>query len=88
MLSWAVLVCPLLLPLSYLWDVFSYWRLVISYWLARISSSPHKRHRAKVQAVQEQVNPLLLSLDILLPNLLVPFPLCFISPPSGASLAR
>ena len=24
-LNWAALVCPLLLPVSYLWDLVSYW---------------------------------------------------------------
>ena len=28
-LNWAALVCPLLLPVSFLWDVVSYWALII-----------------------------------------------------------
>ena len=27
--NWAALVCPLLLPVSFLWDVVSYWALII-----------------------------------------------------------
>ena len=46
-----VLVCPLLLPVSFLWDLVSYWSLLASYWLARGATT----HEDKVQDVQEQV---------------------------------
>ena len=50
-LNWAALVCPLLLPVSFLWDLVSYWSLLASYWLARGATT----HEDKVQDVQEQV---------------------------------
>ena len=53
MIDWAVLVCPFLLPISFLWDALAYWRLRLSYWLH--GSTAHLLHQAKVARVQEQV---------------------------------
>ena len=50
-LNWAALVCPLLLPVSFLWDLVSYWSLLASYWLARGATT----HEDKVRGVQDQV---------------------------------
>ena len=50
-LNWAALVCPLLLPVSFLWDLVSYWSLLASYWMARGATT----HEDKVRGVQEQV---------------------------------
>ena len=52
MIKWDVLVSPFLLPVSFLWDAFSFWRLWINYWLSR----PDQEHLAKVARVQAQVN--------------------------------
>ena len=65
--NWAALVCPLLLPVSFLWDVVSYWALIIRrvpynrgvvisahlrrWWLSQGAAS----HEEKVRQVQEQV---------------------------------
>ena len=49
--NWAALVCPFLLPISYIWDVVSYWSLVFKYWSSRGAQS----HDDKVRRVQEQV---------------------------------
>ena len=51
MIKWDVLVSPFLLPVSFLWDVLSFWRLWINYWL----SQPDQEHLAKVARVQAQV---------------------------------
>ena len=50
--NWAALVCPFLLPISYIWDVVSYWSLVFKYWSSRGAQS----HDDKVRRVQEQVS--------------------------------
>ena len=50
-LNWAALVCPLLLPVSFLWDLVSYWSLLASYWLARGALT----HEDKLRDVQDQV---------------------------------
>ena len=50
-LNWAALVCPFLLPVSFLWDVISYWSILISYWMSRGAGS----HAEKVRGVQDQV---------------------------------
>ena len=51
MIKWDVLVSPFLLPVSFLWDALSFWRLWINYWL----SQPDQEHLAKVARVQAQV---------------------------------
>ena len=51
-LNWAALVCPLLLPVSFLWDLVSYWSLLASYWLARGALT----HEDKLRDVQDQVS--------------------------------
>ena len=51
MIKWDVLVSPFLLPISFLWDTFCFWRLWINYWL----SQPDREHLAKVARVQAQV---------------------------------
>jgi len=51
MIKWDVLVSPFLLPVSFLWDTFCFWRLWINYWL----SKPDREHLAKVAHVQAQV---------------------------------
>ena len=51
MIKWDVLVSPFLLPVSFLWDALSFWRLWINYWLSR----PDQEHLAKVARVQAQV---------------------------------
>ena len=51
MIKWDVLVSPFLLPVSFLWDALSFWRLWINYWL----SQPDQEHLAKVASVQAQV---------------------------------
>ena len=56
MVDWAVLAAPVLLPVSFLWDSFCFFRLWINYWLAQ----PEKQHSAKVFAVQAQVTSCLL----------------------------
>ena len=66
--NWAALVCPLLLPVSFLWDVVSYWALIIRSPRSRNPSvviSAHllrwwlsqgaASHEEKVRQVQEQV---------------------------------
>ena len=53
MVDWAVLVCPFLLPLSFLWDMLAFWRLRISYWLQ--GTRALLLHRDKVAKVQDQV---------------------------------
>ena len=66
--NWAALVCPLLLPVSFLWDVVSYWALIIrspcSYNPGVVISAHLRRwwlsqgaasHEEKVRQVQEQV---------------------------------
>ena len=50
-LDWAAAVCPLLLPVSFIWDVFTYWRLVIRFWLMR----GRNNHEDNVKKVQDQV---------------------------------
>ena len=50
-LNWAALVCPFLLPVSFLWDLVSYWSLLASYWLERGDTT----HDDKVRDVQDQV---------------------------------
>ena len=52
MIKWDVLVSPFLLPVSFLWDALSFWRLWINYWLPR----PDQEHLAKVARVQAQVS--------------------------------
>ena len=52
MIKWDVLVSPFLLPVSFLWDAFCFWRLWINYWL----SQPGKEHLTKVSRVQAQVS--------------------------------
>ena len=49
--NWAAVACPFLLPISYLWDVFSYWSLIFQYYFF---AGTHN-HDAKVKKVQEQV---------------------------------
>ena len=51
MIKWDVLVSPFLLPISFLWDTFCFWRLWINYWLSR----PDQEHLTKVARVQAQV---------------------------------
>ena len=51
MIKWDVLVSPFLLPVSFLWDAFCFWRLWINHWL----SQPGKEHLTKVSRVQAQV---------------------------------
>ena len=67
--NWAALVCPLLLPVSFLWDVVSYWALIIRSPCSYVNpgvviSAPLRRwwlsqgaasHEEKVRQVQEQV---------------------------------
>jgi len=49
--DWAAAVCPLLLPISFLWDTFSYWRLLLRFW----SSQGATDHQKNVRKVQKQV---------------------------------
>ena len=49
--NWAAWVTPFLLPVSYLWDVISYWSILIHFWLYSGAVS----HSEKVRRVQEQV---------------------------------
>jgi len=50
-INWAAWVCPFLLPISFIWDLISYWSIVLKYWL----SSGAVSHAQKVESVQEQV---------------------------------
>ena len=50
-LDWAAVVCPLLLPVSFFWDLFSYWRLLLRFWCSRGGNT----HKENVRKVQEQV---------------------------------
>ena len=50
-LGWAAYVTPLLLPVSFLWDFFSYWILVVRFTF----SKGFYTHQKKVKQVQEQV---------------------------------
>ena len=49
--NWASLVCPFLLPLSFIWDMVCLWRLKIRFW----RSKGLETHRDRVRNVQEQV---------------------------------
>ena len=49
--NWAAFVCPFLLPVSYIWDLVSYWSIVFNYW----KSSGSQSHEDKVKRVQDQV---------------------------------
>ena len=51
--NWAAAVCPFLLPISFIWDLVSYWSVIFSYWLSSWSGA--NRHADKVKKVQEQV---------------------------------
>ena len=48
---WPALVSPFLLPISYIWDVLSYWSIIVKYYI----SAGEKNHEIKVKKVQEQV---------------------------------
>ena len=51
--NYLAVACPFLLPISYIWDVVSYWRIIFKYWAS--SGSGAARHVDKVAMVQEQV---------------------------------
>ena len=61
MIKWDVLVSPFLLPVSFIWDTFCFWRLWINYWLAQ----PDQQHFAKVFHVQAQVTNGLFELSVI-----------------------
>ena len=48
---WPALVSPFLLPISFLWDVISYWSIIVKYYLTAVTQN----HEAKVRKVQDQV---------------------------------
>ena len=50
-LDWAAVVCPLLLPVSFFWDLFTYWRLLLRFWCSQGANA----HQQNVRKVQEQV---------------------------------
>lgn len=50
-LDWAAVVCPLLLPISFFWDVFTYWRLLLRFWFSQGANA----HQDNVRKVQDQV---------------------------------
>jgi len=49
--NWASLVCPLLLPLSFLWDTICLWQLKLRFWKSKGPSA----HKDRVKNVQDQV---------------------------------
>ena len=50
-INWAAWVTPFLLPVSYIWDLASYWSITLHFWLSAGAES----HAEKVVKVQEQV---------------------------------
>jgi len=49
--DWAAIVCPFLLPISFLWDILTYWRLLVRFWFCK----NNENHQKNVEKVQEQV---------------------------------
>jgi len=49
--NWASIVCPFLLPLSFLWDLISLWQLKFRFWRCQGPAT----HKDRVRKVQEQV---------------------------------
>lgn len=50
-IDWAKWVCPILLPISFIWDQIQYWSIIIGYY-ARFWG---KSHEERVKSVQDQV---------------------------------
>ena len=50
-INWAAWVTPFLLPVSYIWDLVSFWSITLHFWM----SSGAESHAEKVGRVQEQV---------------------------------